>query len=205
MAILTQTVCLLLLAGLVHSWGFPTVYERRAPLTFVHTSMGGNAGSSSIFDDMNKIMLAMHERFENMVGWPSVPMHMDNFDDEDDDLFNDDDALEAVDNFLGEKSKSHVAVDDSLSIQKQFDAMEPTCTTVTSSPTTVSPRKSRRKQHRTTQTTTCIKELIIDGQKHFFEEISTTDDKGVLIKQSKSYGQVAVDNKANRTMLMNEH
>ena len=205
MAILMQSVCLVLLAGLVHSWGFPTVYERRAPLTFVHTSMDGNSGPSSIFDDINKIMLAMHERFENMAGWSSLPMHLDNVDDHDDDSFDDDEALDAVDNFLDTKTKSLVVADDPLNVQKQFDAMEPTCTTVTSSPTTVSPRKSRRKQHRTTQTTTCIKELILDGQKHFFEEINTTDEKGLLIKQRKSYGKVAMDIKANRTMLMNEH
>jgi len=90
------------------------------------------------------------------------------------------------------KKKLNV-VDDLTDIRKKLDTVEPICTTITDSPTTISPRKSRRKKLPTTQTTKCIKELILNGQKHFLEEIKTIDDKGVLIKQSKSYGTISID------------
>jgi len=134
-------------------------------------------------------MMAMHERFEHMFGWPSFPT---NNDDDYSDLPDDEDKLNPVDNLIDTEKKLLAVADESTSIRKKLDAVEPVCTTITEPPTTISPRKSRRKKQRTTQTTTCVKELIINGQKHFSEEITTTDNKGLLLKQSKTYGSIPV-------------
>jgi len=186
MAILIQTTCLIFLVGMVFSWPFPLIFERHTPLTFVRTSVeeGSSSSPSSLFDEMNRIMSSMHERFEHMFGWPTFPQNV--YDDDYDLIGNDYDNLN-----LGNENK--LLVIDLTDIRKKLDTVEPICTTITDSPTTISPRKSRRKKLPTTQTTTCIKQLIINGQKHFSEEITTTDDKGVIINHSKSYGAISVD------------
>ena len=191
MVILIRTTCLILLIGMAYAWSFPLIFERRFPITYVHTSFEeGSASqpspSSSLFDEMNRMMTAMHERLEHMLGWQTYPVDLD---DPDYDLPNDYDAYHYIDD-----SQSSVH-DEVVDIQKKLDAVVPVCTTVTDTPTTISPRKSRRKKPPTTRTTTCIKELIVNGQKHFSEEVTTTDDKGVVIKQSKSTGAVSVDAK----------
>lgn len=189
MAILIQATCLILLLGMVFSWPFPITSEQRPPLTFIHTSFEeGSSSSSSLFDEINRMMAAMHQRFENMVGWPSFPTAM--YDDNDDELSTDEDKLNLSENLMTNEQKLHV-IDDLTDIRKKLDDVEPICTTITDSTTTISPRKSRRKKVRGTQITTCIRELNINGQKHISEEISTTDDKGVLIKYSKSYSTIS--------------
>jgi hypothetical protein len=217
MAILIQITSLMLLFGIIYSWPYSMVLEGRMPLTYVHTSVeeGSASPSSSIFDDINRMMANMHQRFEHMFGWPSFPM----FDGEHDyDLMDNDDRLNPMDNLLMNQDrlnpvdnllinqgrlspidnvliheKTLNVVDDSDDIETKLDNVVPVCTVISDSPTAVSQRKSRRKKVRTTQTTKCVKELIINGQKHFSEEITTTDDKNAVIKQSKSYGIVAID------------
>jgi hypothetical protein len=192
MGILVQTTCLMFLLGMVFSWPFPLILERRIPTTYVHTSFeeGPISSSSSLFDNMNRMIASMHQRFEHMFGWPTFPT--DYYDNDYDLTDYDEDKLNVAD-YLFDNEKKLYIVDDLTDIRKKLDTIEPICTTITDSPTTISPRKSRRKKLPTIQTTTCIKELIINGQKHFSEEINTTDDKGVVIKHSKSYGAISVD------------
>jgi len=192
MAILIQTTCLIFLLGMVFSWPFPLIFEQRVPLTYVHTSIeeGSSSSPSSLFDEMNRIMANMHERFEHMVGWPTFPQNV--YDDDYDLIGNDYDHLNLGSNLFGDYENKLVVI-DLTDIRKKLDAVEPICTTITDSPTTISPRKSRRKKLPTTKTTTCIKQLTINGQKHFSEEITTTDDKDAVINHSKSYGAISLD------------
>ncbi len=64
--------------------------------------------------------------------------------------------------------------------RKKVDAIEPICTTTTtSSPltsTSNSIQKTRRKKFRQTQTITCMKELIFNGKKQFYKEMNITND-----------------------------
>jgi hypothetical protein len=190
MAILIRTTCLMLLVGMVFSWPFPLLFQRHIPITYVHTSIeeGSPSSSSSLFDDMNQIMANMHQRFEHMFGWPSSPL----------DTYNPDYDLTDYENFnlagnLLDRDNQLYRGDSLIDIRKKLDTVTPICTTIKDSPTTISPRKSRRKKLPTTQTTTCIKELIFNGQKHFSEEINTIDEKGLVIKHSQSYGAISVD------------
>jgi len=187
MAILIQTTCLMLLLGMVYTWSYPLIFERRFPITYVHTSVEEGSASPSpslLFDEMNRVMASMHERLEHMLGWPTFPIDLN---DPDYDLPGDNEGYHYDDD------TQLPTINEVIDIEKKLDAVVPVCTTITDSPTTISPRKSRRKKLPTTQTTTCIKELILNGQKHFSEEITTTDDKGVVIKQSKSTGAVSID------------
>ncbi|CAF3513005.1 unnamed protein product [Rotaria sp. Silwood1] len=86
-------------------------------------------------------------------------------------------------------------IDDWMEDRKKLDAVEPVCTTTTTSdsPSTTSIQKNRRKKFRATQTTTCIKELVIDGKKQLYKEMNVTDDKGVLISQSKIYQTISLN------------
>ena len=205
MACLFQTVCLLLLVGIVHNWGFPWAYEQPIPVTFVRTSIEGAPSSSSLFNEMDRIMASMHHQFDRMFGWPVY-----RWDDEDDEQdrwwLDDEERLNPVDPSVIEEYKpSSDRVNHGLDIQSRLDGMEPVCTTWTDTTTTISPRKSRRKKLRGTQTKTCVRELIIDGQKHFSEEITTTDEKGVIVKHSKAYGNMPVSMMENKTMAAAEH
>lgn len=76
-----------------------------------------------------------------------------------------------------------------LDDRKQLDALEPICTT-----TINPPQKLRRKKLRQTQTTTCIKELILNGKKQSYKEINVTDTQGHLLSQSKIYQTIALNN-----------
>jgi hypothetical protein len=58
-------------------------------------------------------------------------------------------------------------------------------------------KKTRRKKLRHTQTTTCVKELIIDGKKQLYKEMNVTDDKGLLISQSKIYQTISINTNNN--------
>ncbi|CAF3845866.1 unnamed protein product [Rotaria sordida] len=91
-------------------------------------------------------------------------------------------------------------MDDWMEDRKKLDAVEPVCTTTTSDPSSI--QNNRRKKFRATQTTTCIKELTIDGKKHLLKEMNITDDKGVLISQSKIYQTMSI-NTMNNTMPIN--
>jgi hypothetical protein len=192
MAILIQATCLMLLLGMVYSWPFPVIIGRSLPVAYIHSSIEEDSSPSSIFDEINRMMAGMHERFEHMMGWPSFPT--DVYDTDHDYDYGspvDEDLLHPVENLIYNEQKLRV-VDDLTNIRQKLDAVDPICTTITDSPTTISPRKSRRKKLPTTQTTTCIRELIVNGQKHISEEVNTTDDKGAVIKQSKGYGIISV-------------
>ncbi|CAF4599171.1 unnamed protein product, partial [Rotaria sp. Silwood1] len=81
-------------------------------------------------------------------------------------------------------AKAYVA--DLLEGKKKLDAVAPVCTTTENSPPTISIQNNKRKSLRTTQTTTCVKESIINGEKHIYKEIIVTDDKGLVMSQSNS-------------------
>jgi hypothetical protein len=124
----------------------------------------------SIFGDMNKIMETMYQRFQHLFGFSSFPMN---------------------------------PMDGWMEDRKKLDAVEPVCTTTRDSSslttTTSLMKKTRRKKLRHTQTTTCVKELIIDGKKQFYKEMNVTDDKGLLISQSKIYQTISI-NTTNNTI-----
>jgi hypothetical protein len=97
---------------------------------------------------------------------------------------------------LSSLSKANVA--DMDEAKKKLNAIEPVCTTKINSPTTTtSIENNRRKQFRTTQTTTCVKELVIDGTKHIYTEQKVTDDKGIIISKSNYYQSFPVDTSDN--------
>jgi len=90
--------------------------------------------------------------------------------------------------------------DDWIEDRKKLDAIEPNCTTTNSS---ISMQKSRRKKLRNTQITTCVKELIINGKKQSYKEMNVTDEKGVLISQSKIYQTISINTNNNNTIPIN--
>ncbi|CAF0773142.1 unnamed protein product [Adineta ricciae] len=191
MAILFQAACFAVLVGMISCWVFPTVVERHGPITYVHTSIEESSGPFTIFDEMNKIMSRMHERFEHMFNWPSVPF--DFYDNGDYDTSVNEDQSQVIEDLIKNEPLVPVAIDDLTEIRKKLDMVQPVCTTVTNTPTTISPRKSRRKKLRATQTTTCVRELIHNGEKHISEEINTTDDKGVVIQHVKNYSMMTLN------------
>ena len=140
-----------------------------------------------------------------MFGWPVYP-----WDDEDEQedkwWLEDEERLNPVDPSVIEQYRPSAEwVNRELDIPSRLDAIEPVCTTWSDTTTTISPRKSRRKKLRGTQTKTCVRELIVDGQKHFSEEITTTDEKGVVVKHSKTYGNMPVNMMENKTMIATDH
>ncbi|UJR08265.1 hypothetical protein I4U23_012538 [Adineta vaga] len=196
MAILFQTTCLMVLLGMISSWPFPMLFERHPPpFAIVHTSIEEGPASPSLFDEMNKIMASMHERFEHMFDWRSLPV--DFYDNGDYDTGFDEDRLDTLEDSIKTDALAPM-MDDLSEIQKRLDHVQPVCTTITNTPTTVSPRKSRRKKLHSTHTTTCLRELIHNGQKHISEEINTTDDKGVVIQHSKSYSSMTLNTDQNK-------
>jgi hypothetical protein len=92
--------------------------------------------------------------------------------------------------------------DDWIEDRKKLDAIEPICTTTTTTNSSTSMQKSRRKKLRNTQITTCVKKLIIDGKKQSYKEMNITDEKGVLISQSKIYQTISI-NTNNNTIPIN--
>lgn len=120
--------------------------------------------SLSYFNDINKMMAKMHQRFQRLFGLSSFPMAHD---DDDTDLMED---------------------------RKQLDAIKPNCTTsVNNSSRSVFTQRNQRKTFRPTQTTTCIKELINGEKKQIYKEMNITDDKGILISQSKIYQTMSIN------------
>lgn len=161
-----QIICVLLILGLAQSWTFPSFFDQDESSNNFRGSMNNNNSSLlSIFDDMNKMMAAMHQRFQRLFGSSAFSMnHMDDW------------------------------IDD----RKKLDSIEPVCTTTTDSPS-VSIQKNRRKKFRNLQTTTCIKEMILDGKKQMYKEVNVTDDKGLLISQSKIYQTISINSLNNTT------
>ncbi|CAF1082685.1 unnamed protein product [Rotaria sp. Silwood1] len=92
-------------------------------------------------------------------------------------------------------AKAYVA--DLLEGKKKLDAVAPVCTTTENSPPTISIQNNKRKSLRTTQTTTCVKESIINGEKHIYKEIIVTDDKGLVMSQSNRLSTAASPSKIN--------
>ncbi|CAF2954367.1 unnamed protein product [Rotaria sp. Silwood2] len=155
---------------MAHCWTYPSFFDQNVPLNNFRGSMNNNSTFLSIFEDMNKMMAMMNQRFQRLFGSSSFSMN---------------------------------DMDDWMEDRKKLDAVEPVCTTTTlDPPSTTSIQKNRRKKFRATQTTTCIKELIVDGKKQLYKEMNVTDDKGVLISQSKIYQTMAI-NTMNDTMPIN--
>jgi hypothetical protein len=202
MARLFQMICLISLLGMIHSWEYPFVFSRHAPMTYVRTSIEEDGSPSSLINELNTIMTSMHNRFERMFGWPSMYWKVE---DENDESINDDIRTNAVDDAINSNNVPDTPMNIELDIQKKLDTIEPVCTTVIDSPTTISPRKSRRKQLSGTQIKTCVRELIFNGQKHTSEDITTTDEKGVVIKHSKIYTSMTMDNNEYTTVINHYH
>ncbi|CAF0803289.1 unnamed protein product [Rotaria sordida] len=83
---------------------------------------------------------------------------------------------------------------DLMEVKKKLDTVVPACTTTTTNllPTR-SIKNNRRKSLRTTQTTTCVKKLIIDGEKYIYKEITVTNDKGKVISQINKYESISIN------------
>ncbi|CAF4064559.1 unnamed protein product [Rotaria sp. Silwood2] len=96
-------------------------------------------------------------------------------------------------------AKSNAA--DLMEGKKKLDNVSPVCTTTINLPSTRSIKNNRRKSLRTTQTTTCVKELIIDGEKQIYKEITVTDDKGIVISQINSYESISINATNDTTSL----
>lgn len=163
MATLMQITCLILFIGIAHSWEFPSMFNKQLSSNPFRGLINNNNSFAAIFDDMNKMMALMNQRFQNIFDSSSFSTH------------------------------------DWMEDRKKLDAVEPICTTTVNSPRSTSMQKGRRKKFRNTQTTTCVKELIIDGKKQLYKEMNVTDDKGILISQSKSYATIII-NTNNNTM-----
>ena len=174
--------------GISLTW--PVLIERQSPLAVVHASVQEDFGSS-IFNDIDRIMANMNQQVEQFLNWPTFSMnvHDDAFDLEDEH-----DRLSLSDNFI-----QLPVVNEVESVDKQLAAVEPVCTTITDTPTTISPRKSRRRKLPITKTTTCVRELVLHGQRYFSEEIITTDQNDVVIKQSQHSGSTPVETRRSQT------
>lgn len=185
---LIRTTCFMFVLGMVSAWPYPFLIERRLPITYVQTTMeeGSGGSPSSIFNEMDRMMANMHERFKHMFNWPTFPAEFNDLDYD----FHDGPQDFVLDDLYPSSGPGGV-----IDIEKELDAVQPVCTTTTDTPTTISPRKSRRKKLPATKTIRCVKELVVNGQKHFSEEITTVDDKGEVLKHSKSSGAVSVDDK----------
>jgi len=66
------------------------------------------------------------------------------------------------------------------SIKEKLAIVEPVCTTTPI-------ENNTQKQSQPTKTTTCIKELILDGEKHTLKEVKVTDDAGNVISNDSKY------------------
>ena len=183
----------MLLLAIVHAWPHALMTERRPSTVYFYSTveaLGDEATPrlfpSSWLEDINRAMANMHQSFEHMLTWPTFPAGFNDLDYE---------YLDGQDPFPMTELYPLPAERGVIDIEKRLEAVQPVCTTTTNAPTTISPRKSRRKKLSTTQTTKCVKELIVNGQKHFSEEITTTDDKGEVLKQDKRTGTVSLDAK----------
>ena len=195
MAIFIQTICLILFVGMISSWP-ALVLEPQLPMAFVHTSIE-EGPESSLFGSMNQMIANMHKHFEHVFNWPRYPVNhfqsdYDFLPADYDDL--DNGHLHMPEHLLTSESDLHI-INSLTDIQSQLDAIQPVCTTITNTPTTISPRKSRRKKLPVTKTTTCIKELIVNGQRHFSEDITTVDDKGEMLETARNSGSAPLDAK----------
>ncbi|CAF4472750.1 unnamed protein product [Rotaria magnacalcarata] len=164
-----QVLCLIFILGMAHSWNFPSFFEQElSPNSFRGSTINNNSSLLPTFDYMNKMMAMMHQRFQRLFGSSSFSMNH---------------------------------IDDWLKNRKKLDAVEPVCTKTTDSPptttATTSMQKNRRKKFCGAQTTTCIKELIIDGKKQIYKETNVTDDKGTVIAQSKIYQTISMNTMNN--------
>lgn len=184
----------MLTLAIVYAWPYSLMTERRPSSVYFYTTveaLGDESPrplfSSSWLEDINRAMANMHERFEHMLTWPTFSTGFNDLDY---------DYLDGQDQFPMSEVYPLPAERGIIDIEKRLEAIQPVCTTTTDAPTTISPRKSRRKKLPTTQTTKCVKELIVNGQKHFSEEITTTDEKGVVLKQDKRTGTVSLDAKS---------
>jgi len=99
-------------------------------------------------------------------------------------------------NQLFSSSSMNIAGDNLNENSEKLNSVEPVCTTITEN------RSGKRKKSPTTLTTTCVKELVINGQKHYYKEINTTDVRGTLIGHSKSYStfSIVTNNNNNNRM-----
>lgn len=81
--------------------------------------------------------------------------------------------------------------DNTALIKKKLADVKPVCTTTgkpnstTAIPSSI--QNNRRKRFRETQTTTCIRQKIIDGTKYIGTEKKVTDDKGHIISDTNNY------------------
>ncbi|CAF1104676.1 unnamed protein product [Adineta ricciae] len=123
--------------------------------------MNGTA-VSSMFDEMNRMMTAMHQRFQHLMN--SAPFPSDNTDD-----------------------------------RKQLDAVEPVCNTTVSSSSSSEPYRRKKLRQAKLTTTTCIKELVVNGKKQIFKATNVTDENGVLISENKVYQTISI-NTNNQTL-----
>lgn len=153
MATLMQITCILFLVGTAHCWFSPSDIFNDFP--------SKNSSFLSIFEEMNKMMALMHQRFQYLTNSSSFSLNTS---------------------------------DD----RKQFDAIEPICNTTINSPSS-SIQQYRRKKFRQTKTitTTCTKELILNGKKQIYKATNITDENGKLISQNQIYQTISINTNNN--------
>ena len=83
--------------------------------------------------------------------------------------------------------------------RKKLDDITPNCTT-TSEPTSVSPEVKPSTNLANVQTTTCVKELIVEGYRYISTEINVKDLNGGFSSQSQSYRMLPLGTLKNQTL-----
>ena len=195
MARLIVAVFFIAILAIGQGWRYSTVDDHQLPVTVVRASVQGDVNSPSLFNEIDRIMASMHQRFSNMFRSPSFYMPTGDIEEYSD--MEDEKPTVPTEVTDLQKVKTDI-LDIETDIKNRFAAIEPVCTTIIDAPAAISQRKSRRKKPRTTQTKTCIKEFILNGQKHLLEDVTVTDDKGLLVKQYKTHSTITLETVENK-------
>lgn len=210
---LFQVLSIVLFISLGYGWSYTTSNERPYPLTFIHTSLHSDTDETSFMKQIQEMMENMHQRLQHAFRWPLYywpplqgPGQFESEEDHGEEQFEDDQDLassnhheavtadqdtEVTTTIITTTTTDLISVDDQ--IKKQFESIESVCTTVFDTPTTISPRKTRRRKPTTTQTKTCVKEFVLNNEKHVLQEVTVTDEKGFVIKQTKTHSTLPVE------------
>jgi hypothetical protein len=177
MAILLQLTCLTLLLGMIYGWGFSYSFDEPFPSTDFDEPSDDFWSEPSTFDDFDKMMAEVRKESQQMSAWSS--------------------------SFF----KNHS--DDMKKIQNKLADVTPVCTTTPNSSTTPMTattliQNNRRKRFRNTQTTICVKELIGNGTKYIYKDVTVTDDQGAIISQNNGYQSYMINTNSNTTFSKNK-
>jgi hypothetical protein len=176
MAILLQVTCFILVLAMAYARSSSSYFDESNPSRDFDEHFDDDDddwSSLSTFEEFNKMMAIMDQQYKQMSAFASSFFKAQN--------------------------------NDMTEIKKKLDDVAPVCTTTGNSSTTSTipttlVQKIRRKQFRPMQTTTCIKEMIIDGTKYMYNETKVTDDQGIIVAQSNNYQSFTINQINNTTM-----